>query len=109
MRPLLGAKSRNVTTNPNAVRSTPAKFVTPFKAGMRPGEKGRVALESAKKGKENERQVLSSSTTVSTQHRTGNIVNPGRGKGKDLWRAFDLGEFPTSFARVSTRWRLILW
>ena len=104
MRPLLGATSRNVTTNASAVRSTPAKFVTPFKAGMRPGEKGRVALESAKKGKENTRQVPSSST----QQRTGSIVNPGRGKGEDLWRAFDLGEFPTSFTRISTRWRLIL-
>jgi breast cancer 2 susceptibility protein len=107
MRPLLGVTSRvDVNTNASAVRCTPAKFVTPFKAGMRPGEKGRVALESAKKGKDNEGQVLSGSTSVSTLQRT---ANSGRGKGKERWSAFDLGEFPMRFTRISARSRLISW
>lgn len=82
MRPLSGTKPHS------AIRSTPARFNTPFKPGMRPGEAGRVALENA-----SERQAKE---IVLTQH----VVVPGaiRGvltanKGKARAKYFDLGKF----------------
>jgi breast cancer 2 susceptibility protein len=99
MKSLLGVTPRvvNASSNPSAVRSTPAKFVTPFKAGMRPGEKGRVALEGAKKEKDRDREVLSSSMVVPMKQRTGNMANVVKGNAKRRWKAFDLCEFSDLF------------
>jgi hypothetical protein len=69
------------------VRNTPTKFITPFKAGMRPGEKGRVALDG---------MVREVSTPIlgPTRHSGAALVSTMRsGKGKERWKVFDLSEF----------------
>ncbi|KAJ4002292.1 hypothetical protein F5050DRAFT_1559157, partial [Lentinula boryana] len=45
-RRLLNTKNLSPAHNSVIVRTTPAKFVTPFKPGMKPGEAGRLKLEA---------------------------------------------------------------
>jgi breast cancer 2 susceptibility protein len=97
MRSLLSVGPRNVHASASVVRSTPAKFVTPFKDGMRPGEKGRVALDSVREvGIPIVRPPQTSGATIASTLQSG--------KGKERWKAFDLGTFsPACFRRVLTR------
>lgn len=88
MRPLLGITPRSV------VRSTPAKFNTPFKPGMRPGEAGRLALDSASKPATMVKPVSKTSNAVAA---TSTPRALAKGKGKERWRAFDLSKFPISY------------
>lgn len=76
------------------VRSTPAKFNTPFKPGMRPGEAGRVALDTEVAKKERD-SVFNSPTKVTSP--TEARPNLNKGKGKERWKAFDLCKFQRCF------------
>jgi breast cancer 2 susceptibility protein len=90
MRPLLGGTHRTTNSSSSAIRSTPAKFVPPFKAGMRPGEKGRLALEGTK----NKELALDASSMGPTQSAGSAVVGTTMTrKGKARWKAFDLSRF----------------
>jgi breast cancer 2 susceptibility protein len=82
---------RSLKGGGSAVRSTPARFVTPFKAGMRPGEAGWVGIASQAKEKEKEKEVL---RVDSNGH---DSVRKTQKRGKERWKAFDLRTFTTRF------------
>jgi breast cancer 2 susceptibility protein len=81
----LGVAARNA----NGLRSTPAKFVTPFKTGMKPEGCGRVVPEGANK-------VVGSAMVISARH----VARNSPSKGKERWKAFDLCKSLTRFFGV---------
>ena len=73
-------------------KNTPATFITPFKAGMKPGEPGRLRLEEAKM-----KEVKQAASPVAPANPMENWLTRERsgqadGKGKERWKAFDLSE-----------------
>lgn len=83
MRPSLGITPRNTSGR------TPAKFTTPFKPGMRPGEAGRAILDSPSKP-----APALGSVTLSADVRA--IETPrtklAGANGKERWKAFNVGK-----------------
>ncbi|KAF8215873.1 hypothetical protein K438DRAFT_1659158 [Mycena galopus ATCC 62051] len=74
------------TVTPRVARSRPA-FVTPFKAGMKPGEPGRTQLEEKAKAKTSEvRQPLATPAKQAMKERT----SQGVGAQREGRRFFDL-------------------
>ncbi|KAJ3750803.1 hypothetical protein DFH05DRAFT_1468596 [Lentinula detonsa] len=54
-RRMLNYKNLSPAHNAVTVRTTPAKFVTPFKPGMKPGEAGRLKLEAQQEAQQQSR------------------------------------------------------
>ncbi|KAF7972587.1 hypothetical protein HWV62_17384, partial [Athelia sp. TMB] len=81
MRPSLGVTPRAFG------RSMPAKFVTPFKPGMRPGEAGRAALESPSKPPP-PAKLLHAPTSASAFQ--SNPAKPVEAKDTTRWKAFNV-------------------
>lgn len=78
----------------SAERSTPARFITPFKAGMRPGEAGWVGIASpATKGKGKEKDVTHVDTIDYDLRRSAQ-------KEMERWKVFDLRKFSALFLNV---------
>ncbi|KAJ4485082.1 hypothetical protein C8J55DRAFT_36045 [Lentinula edodes] len=67
------------------IRSTPAKFVTPFKTGMKPGEAGRLELEAQQRS-----QQRSRAPAISATNTTGKLMDSLRASS-----VFDMTVPPT--------------
>jgi breast cancer 2 susceptibility protein len=79
---------------PRVVRSRPA-FVTPFKAGMKPGELGRSLLEEKEKAKAMEVKLATPGKEVKERTQVGSHIGSHRA-GKQF---FDLSEWSLSSIR----------
>ncbi len=98
----LGVTPRRTETTGGLGKKPGSGFSTPFKAGMRPGESGRMALDTP-----STRTVASPAVHVTGSGRVGTVAtSKGKGKGRatyfDLCKRFDLRRWMGGF--LTTVW-----